>query len=162
MKIMKTALMVSLLVMLSACASKPIHTNVNTYEEVAKRLVENNKNGTRAKELKADAVKLIELAKPILSAYSKKNPACKELLDHIVAKSEHMQNITLSEIEDKYHDGNGLPQAEETCYEPKELIVHPSTVVILSKAKLNKESREQINDEIEEVLAHLDIFKEEI
>lgn len=157
---MKHLILISALVMLSACASKPIHKNLSTYEEVAKRLVENNKKGAKASVLKNDAVELIELAKPILNAYGTKNPTCKTLLNHIVSKSTYMQNISLSEIEDKFHDGNGLPKASETCYEPKELIVHPSTVVILSKKKLNKESREQINDEIEEVLAHLDIFKE--
>ncbi len=157
MKYLITALSLTLI---TSCASKPLHKNITPYKEVAERLVKNNKNGVGPESLKKDAIELVELAKPILMAYSEKNPKCKVLLNHIVSKSSYMQNISLSEIEDKFHDGNGLPKADETCYEPKELIVHPSTVVILSKSKLNKESREQINDEIEEVLAHLDIFTE--
>lgn len=157
---MKSLILTLSLTLIASCASKPLHKNLKPYREVAERLVKNNKANANSEVLKKDAIELVELAKPILKAYSKKNPKCETLLKHIVDKSTYMQNISLSEIEDKFHDGNGLPKADVTCYEPKELIVHPSTVVILSKQKLNSESREQINDEIEEVLAHLDIFTE--
>lgn len=157
---MKALLMALCLMFISSCASKSLHKDVDQYKEVAERLIQNNDKFAKPMVLKNDAIELIELAKPILAQYSKKNPKCEELLSHIVAKSTYMQSISLSEIEDKFHDGNGLPKADEVCYEPKELIVHPSTVVILSKKKLTKDGREQIKDEIEEVLAHLDIFKE--
>lgn len=150
------------LLIASSCASKSIHTDVDQYQEVAERLIMNNDKGAKPMVLRKDAEELIELAKPILTKYTKKNPRCNELLSYIVAKSTYMQNITLPEIEDKFHDGNGLPKADETCYEPKELIVHPSTVVILSKKKLTAEGREQIKDEIEEVLGHLGILKDSL
>ncbi len=159
---MKSLCMALCLLFISSCASKSIHKDVDQYKEVAERLIMNNDKGAEPMVLKQDAVELINLAKPILKKYTAKNPQCNELLSHIIAKSTFMQNLTLSEIEDKFHDGNGLPKADETCYEPKELIVHPSTVVILSKSKLTTEGREQIKDEIEEVLGHLDILKESL
>ena len=150
------------LLLVSACASKSIHEDVDQYKEVAERLILNNDKRAKPMVLKKDAEELIQLAKPILKKYTMKNPQCNELLSHIIAKSTYMQSLTLPEIEDKFHDGNGLPKADETCYEPKELIVHPSTVVILSKSELTTEGRTQIKDEIEEVLGHLDILKDSL
>ncbi|MFT6070809.1 MAG: hypothetical protein ACJAT2_000630 [Bacteriovoracaceae bacterium] len=150
------------LVFISSCASKSIHKDVDQYKEVAERLILNNDKGAKPIVLKEDAIELINLAKPILKKYTARNPKCNELLTFIMAKSTYMQNLSLSEIEDKFHDGNGLPKADETCYEPKELIVHPSTVVILSKSNLTAEGREQIKDEIEEVIGHLDILKDSL
>jgi hypothetical protein len=159
---MKNLTMALCLVFISSCASKSIHKDVDQYKEVAERLILNNDKGAKPIVLKEDAIELINLAKPILKKYTARNPKCNELLTFIMAKSTYMQNLSLSEIEDKFHDGNGLPKADETCYEPKELIVHPSTVVILSKSNLTAEGREQIKDEIEEVIGHLDILKDSL
>ena len=92
---MKNLLIATTLILINACASKPIHQNVNTYEDLAKQLVQKNKEGAKASDLKKDAVELIELAKPILNAYSTKNPDCKtirlsDLVCHIV-KLGHLQ-----------------------------------------------------------------------
>jgi hypothetical protein len=159
---MKNLCMILCLLIASSCASRSIHKDVDQYKVVAQRLVMNNDKGAEPMVLKKDAEELIKLAMPILTKYTKKNPECSELLSHIIAKSTYMQNLTLPEIEDKFHDGNGLPEADVTCYEPKELIVHPSTVVILSKNKLTTKARQQIKDEIEEVLGHLDILKDSL
>lgn len=104
---------------------------------------------------------LIDQAVPLLNDFSKKKPECKPVLDFIIKNAGPMQNISLSKIERDFHDGEALPKSEDHCYNAKELIVHPATVVILAKKPLNKKSREKMLAEIDEVLAHLDLYSED-
>jgi len=144
--------------------SSELNNMVDSYNEQAKGLIVKN----RAKKLNKSAVLndakgLIEKAGPILMAYSKKYPQCETFLKGIINSAPKMQKLSLPQIEKMYHEGEALPKSDEICYDAKELIVHPATVVILAKKKrLNKDQRGQITDEIEEVLGHLEMFKEAI
>jgi hypothetical protein len=166
MKYLLSTLVLSLLVSCSSSTEKSnskLNKLVSEYEASAKMLLENNDKKSSKKVMISNAKELISKASPILAEFKNKNPQCTELLDAIVNSSAKMGKLTLAQIEDQYHEGSALPKAEDLCFEAKELIVHPATVIVISKRyKLKKEQRTQITDEIEEVLAHLDLFKENI
>lgn len=154
--------------MLTSCANNATKTSklnqlVDSYNAQAKNIIKNNKKKASKKLLLSDAKGLINKATPILMAYSKRYPQCKSFLTGVINSAEKMQKLNLSQIEKQYHEGAALPKSDDICYDAKELIVHPATVVILSKMKkLGKDERGQITDEIEEVLGHLEMFKEAI
>jgi len=143
----------------SSCATQneqTLPTQIDHYKVQARALIKLNKKTSDPITLQKLAFDLIAQAKPIIQAHTKKYPACAQILNTIVAKAQYMTTLSLAKIEKDYHDGEALPQAPDECYEAKELIVHPATVIILTKTALNDEAREQINDEIEEVIAHID------
>ena len=143
--------------------SSALNLLVDDYDMKARELIKDNKNKVSSKILIKDAQDLIKKAGPILTAFTGKYPQCEVLLNSVVKSAPAMQNLTLDQIEKQYHEGSALPKADDICFEAKELIVHPATVVIISKQKkLVKTDRIQIHDEIAEVLGHLDLFKDSI
>lgn len=133
--------------------------NVEQYRAKGQELVDKvGRKKIKPKEVELTALDLISQAKTIIEYYQFKKSECRELLTKIVSESTKMTKLTLDQIEKDYHEGEVLPKASEDCYGPKELVVHPATVVILTQKDLNKESRGQIIDEMEEVLAHLDLL----
>ncbi|OUR97407.1 hypothetical protein A9Q84_13865 [Halobacteriovorax marinus] len=166
---MKFLLSTIALSLLFSCSSTTKNSNsdlnklVSEYESSAKTLLENNNQKSRKNTIIKNANDLIAKAKPILIAFKNKNPQCSELLTAIMNSDKKMGLLTLEQIEEQYHEGSALPKADDLCFEAKELIVHPATVIVISKNyKLSKDQRTQINDEIEEVLGHLDLFKDNI
>ena len=136
---------------------------ISEYETSAKSLLNNNKKNKSKKTMISSANDLIAIAKPILVKFSQTYPECKELLNVIIKSDVKMSNLSLHEIEQQFHEGEALPEADDICFDAKELIVHPATVIVISKNyKLEKGQRTQINDEIAEVLGHLGLFKENI
>lgn len=82
-------------------------------------------------------------------------PACKAYLDAVVAAAATMHTLPLEEIESGYHKDGKLPKnTQGECYHAKDLVVHPATVVALAKAGLSDRAAAQ--NEIAEVLTHLD------
>jgi hypothetical protein len=165
----KSIISILILTLGVSCASTKKQSNVDLnklvseYEVSAKVLLSNNRKKKSKKTMIKSANDLISKAKPILVEFSARNPQCKELLDVIIKSDVKMGNLSLHEIEDQFHEGSALPEADDLCFEAKELIVHPATVIVISKKyKLKKGQRVQINDEIAEVLGHLGLFKETI
>ena len=152
-------MIVAAALVLTGCATskKDIHGNVAAYKAKAQGLVKMAQTNGDKKEMHKISLDLISSAKPIIAQFKTMNPKCGELLDTIVNHSSKMTTLSLKAIERDYHDGEILPTAPDNCYNAKELIVHPATVTILTGAKsLNGEGREQIVDEMEEVIAHID------
>jgi len=139
--------------------TKEMKEHIQVYKDSAAKLVELNKANGDKKEINKLSLELIEKAKPIMMAIKTKQPQCAELMDTVISKATLMTKLTLEEIEADYHDGAALPKSPEECYEGKELIIHPATVAIITnKKRLNKDHRTQIDDEIEEVIAHIDLL----
>ena len=128
------------------------------YKKSAQALVRDTRQGADAQKIADQAKQLIEKAKPILHTVKMKNPGCQKVLDIIVEKSLEMTQLDLESIERDYHHGAALPESDDECYEAKELIVHPATVVILANKHFHTAGKKQIVDEIEELLAHIDIL----
>ena len=110
------------------------------------------------------SAKLVNLAKEILPAFSRSNPACKEYLDAVMAAADTMQQSTLKEIEADYHADGKLPAfTDGNCYHAKDLLVHPATVVVMAKTlKDTKANREKMAHELAEVIEHLGLVQKAV
>ena len=142
-----------------SCSSTPrYHQLIADYKKSAQAIVKETRQGADAQKIAEMGRLLIEKAKPILHRVKEKKPACRKVLDLIVEKSREMTQLNLKSIERDYHHGAALPESDDDCYEAKELIVHPATVVILATEQYNTAGKQQIIDEIEELLAHIDML----
>ena len=74
----------------------------------------------------------------------------------MLKNENEMKNLAPSKIETDYHEGEALPKFADHCHDIKEILVHPATVISLAKHRGLKDSKEQMYDEMEEVLSHLD------
>ncbi|MGB0453835.1 MAG: hypothetical protein ACPGJV_08980 [Bacteriovoracaceae bacterium] len=144
---------------LTSCATKNTSSALSEYKEKASTLIKLNKENADAKTLKNLGLELINMAKPIIAEQITKLPKCDKLLNTIIDRSDAMTKMSLEEIEVGYHGGEALPESPVECYDAKELIVHPATVVVLTNKALTKTSRDQIHAEIEELLEHLGDLK---
>ena len=66
-----------------------------------------------------------------------------------------LDTLTLEEIERDYHADGALPEAPDFCYHAKDLIVHPATVILLTREPDSELTRGRIGAEIQEVRAHV-------
>ena len=127
------------------------------YKKVASELVAAINSG---KSSKSELIKLSEQtmakARPILTAFSKENPKCEVLVNFMLKNEQSMKSLTPEKIETDYHDGGALPKFADECHDIKEILVHPATVISLANHRSLKQSKEQMYDEMEEVLSHLD------
>ena len=100
---------------------------------------------------------MITIGERVASAFVKKHADCGAYLGALLAVSKQLTSLSLDAIERDYHADGKLPKSPaDKCYHAKDLIVHPATVVILSKQGLSgKEQRDKATGEIAEVLAHL-------
>ena len=131
---------------------------IQEFEVLAKQIISMAKENKPAELVRKKTVELIDKATPILTEYQRQSPNCQEFLSIVINKKSEMMNLKLSEIEKLYHDGDALPEANDECYNAKELLVHPATVYIITNNKYNQSGREQIVEELEELLAHSDIL----
>lgn len=127
------------------------------YKTSAEELVGliNSKNPGKS-ELILLSEKTMAKARPILKEFTKMKPQCAKLVEFMIANESAMKNLTPSVLESDYHEGEALPKFSDECHDIKEILVHPATVISLAKHKSIKESKEQMFDEMEEVLSHLD------
>ena len=158
---MKLVVILSLISFLSACTdsnatNKTLKVKIDDYKKTAVQLVESTKLNADHKKISDLATDLLGQADAILKLYSKKNPKCAKMLNVVLAKAEYMTSISLEKIEKDFHDGEALPEVKDGCHDAKELVVHPATVVIVTKTPYDKAGKEQILDEIEEVVGHID------
>ena len=127
------------------------------YKKVASELVAAINSG---KSSKSELIRLSEQtmakARPILTAFSKENPKCEALVSFMLENEKSMKSLTPEKIETDYHDGGALPKFADECHDIKEILIHPATVISLANHRSLKQSKEQMFDEMEEVLSHLD------
>ena len=164
---MKLYILVLVFIFAASCSTtcnktNEVAKNIDTFKTKSAsllKLIENNKADKG--HVIARAQELIEISKPILKGFQIKYPQCQKYLQQVLDNSKTMQSLDLATIEKDWHDGGALPEdAESVCIESKELVVHPSTVVILANNDFkSKKNREQMGDEIEELLNHMDDLK---
>ena len=120
-----------------------------------KQLITAAEQGASYSDIGISARALVEASKPILKAYIEKHPQCKDYLAKVLKDADHMLSMDAEIVERDYHDDGALPEAEFTCYHAKDLLVHPATVVVLTENHPDdKETRDHIIHELEEVAAH--------
>ncbi|MCV2884440.1 hypothetical protein OE749_07015 [Aestuariibacter sp. AA17] len=128
----------------------------DAYEKQSQLLVNDIENAP-INVIASDAKILVRMAKEdILPAFSKANPVCEEYVQAIIDASDHMQTLSLDQIEKDYHADGKLPAMKDpVCYHAKDMLVHPATVVVMAKTEKDSTAmRESMKHEIDEVIEH--------
>jgi hypothetical protein len=114
---------------------------------------------------------MIEIGKKACDQYAASNPDSAKMLKIVSSNADKMPKLTLSEIEEQWHEKGVLKSSgiEAAQLEEKSVtgslmdtVVHPATAIIaLKEYKTSKDKAllQQVNDELEEVLHHVDKIK---
>jgi hypothetical protein len=104
-----------------------------------------------------EARTLMAMGSELLKEISLKQSDCRVVLDLVAQNAEQMTALSVKQIEEKYHQGKALPQAPELCFEAKEFVVHPATVIVLAREKgFDSETRGLMAGELGELAHHVD------
>ena len=114
---------------------------------------------------------LIDIGKQAMKEYSASHPKTAKMLDMVYEKADSMPNLTLKEIEEQWHEKGYLKSKgirtdalEETSVTGSlmDTVVHPATAIIALrdyKKTKDKALLQQVSDELEEVVHHVDLIK---
>jgi hypothetical protein len=98
----------------------------------------------------------------LLESFALKYPDCHALIKKVISEREAMLEMELVDIERLYHEGEALPEAKLLCYNPKELIVHPATVYLLTLDNKVEKPIMSMRAELEELDLHFNLFREDL
>lgn len=141
---------------------------LSEYKRLAQHTIEQAQKGriSNIDELIEQQEKLVQLGVEACNNYGNKHPKAKRILDLVTSNADMMKQLSLSEIEEKWHHGGEL---KKNGYEVKEdhfgavgnlidAVIHPATTYIaLSHYKRDgkPEHLEQVVAELSEVLVHI-------
>ena len=141
--------------------------DLTEYKRLAEDTIKQAQDGVKdIDQLIAQQEKLMQIGIAACDDYAKKHPKTKSVLELVTSNADTMKQLTLNEIEEKWHHGGEL---KKIGYEVKEdhfgqvgnlidAVIHPATTyIVLTKYKQdgNKEHLEQVVAELSEVLVHL-------
>ncbi|MFW7380666.1 MAG: hypothetical protein ACOH5I_17770 [Oligoflexus sp.] len=104
-------------------------------------------------ELEKNVKPMFQLSKSILKEYASKHKDCQEYLEKTLTAADAMLKLSLERIEKDYHADGALPKAPNHCYQVKDLLVHPATVLVLL-SKSDEQAYKQMHSELAELDAH--------
>ena len=133
------------------------------YEIEAKKLVDLlDLPKTENADISQLAWKLINISESFIESTRFRLPQCDEYLLKSVAVKDMLENISHENLEKNYHHDGALPKAPFECYHTKDLLVHPATVIVLTRddPELAENTLSSIRAEITEVLAHTEIVRQ--
>jgi len=105
---------------------------------------------------------LAEMGLQLMTRYQAANPICTEQYNVIRSDRSRHPSMSLEEIDSRYHDGVGLPQAPRHCYLGRALWVHPFMNSLRAGEAITAEERAIIVDEFLEVAGHVVRLKKNI
>ena len=104
-----------------------------------------------------EARALMAIGSELVKEIALKQAECKTVLDVVVQNAEQMTGLSVAQIEEQYHQGKALPKGSDLCYEAKEFVVHPATVIVLAREKgFDSETRGAMAGELGELAHHVD------
>ncbi|MGI9230070.1 MAG: hypothetical protein ACR2P9_09470 [Gammaproteobacteria bacterium] len=126
------------------------------YEIEAKRLTSTLDSIDRT-YINQHAVNLMQFAESILDWARIRLPQCDAYLQKSLEVKTVLKQISREEMEKNYHHDGNLPKAPPECYHIKDLLIHPASVLLLTRddPELQQPTRNAINAEIAEVLGHI-------
>ena len=153
---------------LFGCVTVVSAADLDEYKRLAEDTIKQAQNGhvEDIDQLIAQQEKLMQIGVAACDDYAKKHPKAKRILGLVTSNAESMKQLTLGEIEEKWHHGGEL---KKNGYEVKEdhfgqvgnlidAVIHPATTYIaLNKYKNDgdKAHLDQVVAELSEVLVHL-------
>jgi len=114
---------------------------------------------------------LIAIGKQAIKEYSGSHPKTAKMLDLVHQQADGMPDLSLSDIETLWHEKEFLKSKgiRTDALEEKSVtgslmdtVVHPATAIIALrsyKSTKDKKFLQQVNDELEEVVNHVDLIK---
>lgn len=144
----------------SSFAASGAKNELANYEALIEKLLLSQKDKTKKADLVKQSKAMILSSKKIIKSFIKVFPKCEKYLSLVTENSEKILKMPLEKIEKDYHKDGALPKADASCYNAKDLIVHPITALVLAERSWNDDkARAQIKDEILEVKAHFGYVK---
>ncbi|NOX43106.1 MAG: hypothetical protein GXP19_05145 [Gammaproteobacteria bacterium] len=156
--------------------SQATAANFDQYRKLAKGTISEAASGKISNasidKLIANQETLIKIGMSAMSEYASSHPDVAEVLNMVKDKATSMQKLSLSEIEAQWHEGGYLKSKgvdvdkvlgqKSAAGSLMDTVVHPATVIIVLneyKKKADKKHLDQIKDELDEVLNHLEMIK---
>ncbi|MCG7535637.1 hypothetical protein [Pseudoalteromonas sp. OOF1S-7] len=144
----------------NASTATPIQPQdtLHRYRLIASDLLTNIRIQTPAEAIAQQAEDLMHEAGPVLAHFNQAYPQCGAYLDAVLGAAQTLPTLTLQQLELDYHDAQALPTlVDPVCYHPKELLVHPAKVAVMSKAGLSDDEA-YLDAELElvELMAHVE------
>lgn len=149
-------------------SSISISGELSEYKRIAQHTIEQAQKGKIANvdELIEQQAKLVQLGVEACNNYGNKHPKAKRILDLVTSNADMMKQLSLSEIEEKWHHGGEL---KKNGYSVKEdhfgavgnlidAVIHPATTYIALthyKRDKNPQHLDQVVAELSEVLVHI-------
>jgi hypothetical protein len=156
-------------------ATDAMAMDVDTYLDVAKQTISKVKKGKvkDVDKLIAQQEELIRLGIEGALKYAEETPESRKMMHLLVLNSERMKSMSLDDIEKNWHGGeymksHGIDINElahtDAAMNYYDAIVHPATAFIaLTEYKSSKEAEllEQVENELTEVMMHVEHLKPE-
>lgn len=173
---LKSLLLASLLIMLSACGDNTESTHSEQLDEpVQLTLLEQYRNqavyvldiiniNNDANKLQKESAKLVTLSQSLLKDLTVEVPQCTHYLVSLNAAAADMTSLPVEKIASDYLRGKKLPSFEQPiCYHIKELLVHGAMVQAIADKGLNN-SVEYKTAELDmiEAIAHFEQVEAEL
>lgn len=155
MNIRITALCLVLACPLACQTTSADRSDIERYQTGALALLDDLAAGQPLTRIRDRAQHLSELSQTILGDFAVRYPPCGRYLNGALGVMKKLDTLTLEEIERDYHADGALPDAPDFCYHAKDLIVHPATVILLTREPDTELTRGRISAEIQEVRAHV-------
>lgn len=143
---------------LAVGAQADVYPILQTYKTLAQQVLAQTQSATTPAEiqkLKFQTRDLITYGQEIAHLYASKNPNCSAQLTAFIEALPAMADLELKEIDRLYHGGEGLPVAPKHCYMGRSQSVHPMMNLVRLQAPIAPDLREEMIDEIHEVIEHL-------
>ncbi len=128
---------------------------VAKYEAASLELLNAVSSGQSLSEIGVQAHGLADLSQVIIGDFAVRYPPCGPYLNQALKVVGLLDSLTLAEIERDYHADGALPDAPAFCYNAKDLVVHPATVLLWVREPDGPDTRARISAEIQEVRTHL-------
>ncbi|MBV7296269.1 hypothetical protein [Enterovibrio paralichthyis] len=151
-----------------SAASQAADLDVEKYNALALEVVQGALSGNpNIDDLIAKNKQLVTMGKAACQARATSSPQDAPLMNLVAKNADHMQTLSLEEIEEQWHDGefvtaNGIDLDAYDHYGEAislmDTVVHPATSVIaldLYKQTGDEALLEQVKDEVTEVMEHI-------
>lgn len=133
------------------------------YEIKAKKLVDGlDKPELTLNKLNNQTTDLLNLSLKVFDSARFRLPQCDAYLAQTMVLTKQLNSISHESLENNFHHDGALPEAPAECYHAKDLLVHPATVLVLTRDDpgLSQATRTSIDGEISEVLTHLELVRQ--
>lgn len=134
----------------------PAKALIESYAKKSDSLIKSIRSGG---EVVRESRELLSIGNTLAIKFMGENPKCADYLNKSLEVNKLLKTISLDRIEKDFHKDGVLPNAPEECYHIKDLVVHPATVVVLSRGARTKAALQQMEAEIQEVKAHLTVVE---